>query len=901
MTGCEASALRRRGATRRAGLLAAAGLSLLAGLPAMAASGHARHHGAPGVVTIGRFTPTLVRPGYVKAGGSQTLPYAEHLALAVDAKSRMLFTLDADPQDPPLNPTYVGAYRLATLRPAASRGSLLNGWVSTHLVDLHRGGMTVAVSAGGIYAATTAVERVVAVHGVPKTAQVTTVSLGANQVVVGLADGPRPNLVFALSVAYQSSRPAGTTFGVQQVPGSVQLSLIRLGHAGALWTHQLSNCDLPVFGAMPQLPAPVGYVAARHAVDVGCIPPPTPIASTTVPPPPIPSGVGVVSLGDRVARPRFGFALYALPGDASSTPSGVWAPHVDRLALNVTAVNGQAAFVFDGRHNAWVGSVKLSDQPPAAVGLDPVHSRFYTLTKVSSLGRYGGGLVLSDLAVTPVDVGHNFPQFETDPAPPGGGPLRDPVAVDPVTGRLFMYYADSPTFLVARDEMPHYTPPKAANPDMNTTNIAERPGVTGATYSGSAQGYGSIVRQVGGATNLVHNVVSGTPPFGPTRELSASYLDNLSIGQTGTQAGGIAAQPDNATFQQLPRQQVGARTLGGWPYPPVACHSGDPSHLGWSASGAQVTCAESAVGAAIAAGSSSASYATGAGGTSAGATSVVSVAGSTLAATSSRDSKRGVVTSVTSIARGVSILSGLLRIGEVSTTAEAHAHGRPHTAGTSFSRTLRDISLGGKPLCSTNCDPATVAEQVNTALAGHVLISFPTPDHPLAEGSPGGYQALVQRDAYSAVNERTLNDQPVNRLEVPGVEATIFEDGTQPARTVVYLAGVEAEAHYGIYRLGQPGTGSDVPANAPAGKGPGAPGAPGGPTTVTSPTGDVAGAPTLAPPTNLTGLLHHGWQLLVAGVGDVMRLLGVWLVLLAPVYLSARRWLLTRRHEVTHV
>ena len=900
MTGGDTSAGRRRATTRRAGLLAAAGLSVLAGLPAVAASGHASHHKASGVVEVGRFHPTLVRPGYAKAGGSQTLPYAEHLGLAVDSKSRLLFTMDADPQDPPLNPTYVAAYRLGNLRPAAGRGSLLNGWVSTHLVDLQHRGLTVAVSAGGVYAATTAVERVVAVHGVPKQADVTPVSLGASQVVVGLAEGPRPNLVFALSVAYQSSRPAGTTFGVQQVPGSVQLSLIRLGHAGVIWTHQLNNCDLPVFGNLPHVPAPIGYVAARRSVDIGCIPPPTPIASTTVPPPPIPSGVGVVSLGDRVDRPQFGFAVYALPGDASSTPSGVWAPRLDRLALTVNAVNGLAAFVFDGRHNAWVGSVKLSDQSPAAIGLDPVHSRFYSLTKVADLGHYGAGLVLSDLAVTPVDVGHNFSQFATDSAPPGSPPHGDPLAVDPATGRLFLYYAESPTFLVAHDAMPHYVAPKPADPDANTTNVVERPGVTGATYSGSAQGYGSIVRQVGGATNLVHNLVNGTPPLGPTRELQASYLDNLSIGQTGAQAGAVAVEPDNATFQQIPQQEVGAKTVGGWPYQAVACHSGDSSRTGWNASGAQVVCTDTGATAAVAAGSSSASYAAGAGGSSGAATSVVSVAGSTLSATSSRDSKRGTVTTITSVARGITLLGGLLRIGEVSATADAHAHGRPHTAGSRFSRTLRDVSLDGKPLCSTNCDPATIAEQVNTALAGHVLISFPAPDHGLAKGSPGGYQAVVQRDTYSAVDERTLNDQPGNRIEVPGLEATIFEDGTQPSRTVVYLAGVEAEAHYGIYRLGQPGSVAPGQPNSPnVGKAPGAL-TPGGP-TVTSPTGDLAGTPTVAAPTDIGGMLHHGWKLLLAGAGDVFRLLGVWVVLLAPVYLSARRWLLNRRHEVTHV
>jgi hypothetical protein len=134
-----------------------------------------------------------------------------------------------------------------------------------------------------------------------------------------------------------------------------------------------------------------------------------------------------------------------------------------------------------------------------------------------------------------------------------------------------------------------------------------------------------------------------------------------------------------------------------------------------------------------------------------------------------------------------------------------------------------------------------------------------------------------------------LNEQPADRVEVPGMIVTAFQDNYVPSRTIGYFGGVEAESYYGIYLLGEGGAGSGAGAAAGAG----------GPAAGSAPTGlqnlDQR-LPTLHSPIIATiepGILpriKHGLQVLANGVERFFRLFGVWLLLLVPIYLSARRW-----------
>jgi hypothetical protein len=134
---------------------------------------------------------------------------------------------------------------------------------------------------------------------------------------------------------------------------------------------------------------------------------------------------------------------------------------------------------------------------------------------------------------------------------------------------------------------------------------------------------------------------------------------------------------------------------------------------------------------------------------------------------------------------------------------------------------------------------------------------------------------------------------------------TIPVDASRPSRTVISLAGVEAEARYGIYPLSQ------FLADQSAGV------APSGSSATFAGTGSLlpfaAGAPFAAsasqvtpmspvasqPAATISSILGwHGWQWALAHPGEFLRLLAVWLVFLVPVYLSARRWSLLRRHAL---
>jgi hypothetical protein len=136
---------------------------------------------------------------------------------------------------------------------------------------------------------------------------------------------------------------------------------------------------------------------------------------------------------------------------------------------------------------------------------------------------------------------------------------------------------------------------------------------------------------------------------------------------------------------------------------------------------------------------------------------------------------------------------------------------------------------------------------------------------------------------------------------------TLFvADNAQPERVVTYLAAAETEARYGIYPLDQvidqpvPGSGATggvaqsdavatLPSVSPAGPGD----TPGG-----APRGTTPGGTGHRPPL-LAGLLPPGgWRWIAEHPLDAMKLLFLWAVLLSPIHLAARRWLLLQRNRV---
>jgi len=857
--------------------------ALLMVSPALGPAGVAHADSSAASMTVtGVFTPTLVRPGYPPTA----VAYAGTLGLFPDRASKSLITVDAG------SPAYVAAYDARTMRARAGSGRLLDGVVTAVLSDPRVPGLVVALAAAP-YQAATAVEHVQVVNGKVAVTQRVSVTgqLTAGQTIVGLAFDSRTGAVFGQTVTYASAS--------NPVPGTVELAMINMAQAKVAWHQALTNCNLPMqttFLPPPPvgLSAPIGVVRSPHVVDIGCSAQ-SPDGNGTKMKLPIPLGVGIVTLGGSGASTTYkSFTLDPYPGDASTAPMGLWSAGTERMAIRVlNNVHGGGFALFDGAHEDYVGTVPSRDTLQSA-GIDPIHGRLYLLDSNVSVG-----LVTADVAVTPADQGHTFPEYAQDPINEDNdhGNIGSPgmMAVDPSTGRAYLLYSGSHKFVVVHDNFPYYSPPAPPDVDSATAGIPEVAGQTGANYSGSAQGFGSVIRQVGGESSIEYNATSIglEAALRGTRQLSTSLLDTLTLTNSATQAKLITAAPDAGNTQSQMSEAPGG--AGSWPYPYVQCFDSGAGHQTNPGHGGVATCDANAasVSGSIAGGSSSEAV------PDQPVPDVVAIDNTSLKTSSSAEMGKGLTTVVHAEASGISILGGILTIGEVTTDSVARANGQTGGASSSFTRAVHNVSLNGQQLCTTQCDVNAIAEAVNSALVGHVRITFPEPD-PTLRGSHGGYQALIRRDRYSQAEEASLDDQPPVRAEVPGMQIIVFQDNTQSSRTVIYLAGAEAEAHYGVFQLG---TNCICP---PPGGGGGGGGGSTGPSTpgstdpgsLTTTTGGNQ-PPVLAQGTNVGAFFKHGWELLVAGIGNALREFGVWLILLLPVYLSARRWALANRHDRT--
>ena len=167
-----------------------------------------------------------------------------------------------------------------------------------------------------------------------------------------------------------------------------------------------------------------------------------------------------------------------------------------------------------------------------------------------------------------------------------------------------------------------------------------------------------------------------------------------------------------------------------------------------------------------------------------------------------RDPEDGIVSSVTSTVRGLEIL-GVGSIGLIRTTATSYAKGRPGTparrgARTEFTRTFCAIDL--PTLQRSGCgDPKPAVDALNKAISrfGEARLRAPDPDY--KKGSPGGYQAAIQRDGREAFTDRFVTRDA--SMAVPGLELIFYANDSPTkgaGRQVIQFAGVEASSTYAI-------------------------------------------------------------------------------------------------------
>lgn len=704
----------------------------------------------------------------------------------------------------------------------------------------------------------------------------------------------------------------------------VSLHALEGGPAEFTWTKRPDGCFQSVH-FHNRVNAGLGYVPETNSLYFGC----SNQAYSTFQTLPVPRGVGRLKLqGDPFGagtQPQE-FELFPWTGDFTKGDS-FFDPVSRRLVINAynPSANSTTAYVFDTVRAAFVGGVSLCAMEVQQVGLDIASGRLY--------GACSAGFVYADIRTTPVSQGGIEPELR---AWKGQGALEAVLSPDSVTRRVYVKYRSAGELVVVEDGVPAYVPQDDPNPDANTRDIDEVPGITDRTLSASAQGFGARFRLIGGIEGIKVNAtgtnVQGVVPVGEgTREFRASFLHTAQIANDEAVAAAIAADRDLPNTQgdidkvrnapgalrtdvegRIPPEErhrfeedergkaVSEGTGNGlteadrrwkaaseWPYQEARCGDFGDAPLERSANGALSTC-----NAATPVASARAHF----DGVDSGG---VAVARTALASRVIRDDSRGSHAAVESSAFGVSVLGDLLQIGEVSVTAEAWAKGRPGTAGHVYSRVIRDVRVRGTSICTDHCDPHQMAAAINSRLVGRVHVAFPSPDPDLAKGTPRGYQALVRRSPGEHLQEVILNEQPADRVEVPGMTISLMADDAKASRLLVDLAAVAVEARYGISLIGEKTAETrlpDIPTQFTAGDGSG------------GPLGPIAGLdPAIVNKVDLKnssdnpeygGLLGKARRLALLGAGLVVKLFPIWALLLAPVYVAARRSLLLHRGYV---
>jgi hypothetical protein len=633
----------------------------------------------------------------------------------------------------------------------------------------------------------------------------------------------------------------------------------------------------------------LGFSRSNNAIYLPCAVPDV-ITSR----PPLPGGIGKLSLGPNGSMPApGGFTLFPTSGDFVLSSGSAFDEATGRLMVDVTFGPASAVTTFDTEHDRYVGVIDGGGNRFTGLGFNERTGRLYAMNVHPKRG-----LTVGDVRTTPPSQPASYPEVYSQ--------VAVPLFVDAVTSEIYAIYGlgtGHAHYLIVRDTRPPLDTRQATvNPDSNTSDITERVGETAATFNASAQGYGMVLRQVGGVQGVATNADGGPTPINGNSdpELRGAYLLGATLSADEATASSIAADRDQgstgaqqASVCAASPQQLQPTTCP-WPYRPASCSSADKTVT--NATDGPSGRASSTCGAAQRMASAHSDY-------TAGTLGSVDVGALSATATIIENVAEGTRTDVTAEVRDVVLMAGALRIHRVVATARALAHGRPGTAATSFTRSVEGVVLNGTTLCEGSCNLDMVAAQVDAAFPGKLRISFPTPDSGFAKGSPGGYQAMLRLSEADHLDDVLINAQRADRVEVPGMVVVSSFDATRPSRTVLMLAGVEAEARYGIYPLDQ-FTADQAAGAAPSGFAAGGALTGALPAIATAPAAVAAGLPGASPSAShpvaaMPSIFGwHGWQWAFAHPGEFVRLLAVWLVLLVPVFLSARRWSLLRRHAL---
>ena len=183
------------------------------------------------------------------------------------------------------------------------------------------------------------------------------------------------------------------------------------------------------------------------------------------------------------------------------------------------------SYVVDGASGLFRGFVATGadtqfngPDDPHEAGMDPTRSRIYMRTRA--------GLIVSDIDRTPVPVG-SVVRSVGDPWNYANGGIDLPISVDPVRHRLYVFDYTQKVYLVYEDHLPVASGRNAFDPDSETRDLTEAPGVTGVTYSASGDAFGARFLSEGGPGRNVNNDLDSCPNSAPVTTGASPSLDQL--------------------------------------------------------------------------------------------------------------------------------------------------------------------------------------------------------------------------------------------------------------------------------------------------------------------------------------------------------------------------------------
>lgn len=454
-------------------------------------------------------------------------------------------------------------------------------------------------------------------------------------------------------------------------------------------------------------------------------------------------------------------------------------------------------------------------------GLDPVTGRLFIQSPHLGVGIAEGRF-------------YPIPQARTFPHLKANGQER--IISDAKTGRLFILTGSS------NSKAKEYTiydagkapiPPPAPDPDRNTADIDEQPGVTDARYFAAGSGFGvrallakgflatppaPAVGAVSPTSEILTRNITSKCGF-TDRELMVARVSKAEYDTGSAAAQAIGVDIDERTKLDLanPSRCDVSATNGGTGFQgifatePVGAKAREnETGIVWDREAASCSSSE---------GGESAADTSKREGVSKGyvecplpggklvaeakgyLTGAVAVGQAHVTTNITRD-KRGVLSTVVAEAQEID-LAGVIQIGRITAIAESRSNGRPSKDPLS-THTVRvqGVTIDGNTVCTDRCDLNEVIRLLNVAGAGRFEFrSASGRDDALLKGTPKGASTAVQKSTARQASDQALVGD--STTEVVGLEMTSYNDNRifGRARQIFQFAGVASAATYNITPL----------------------------------------------------------------------------------------------------